>query len=162
MILFFVGHNLRSKLYSSLQKFLRTMFRFTLLILLLSPLSTLSQIESKNLVGHWCVEKVTDVPKEPGKKETLQTQIMDEFHGVIMLFTSDGEYAVYLEALTESDDFQYFAKYVFSTRDSKIKIQYPESDETIDYQVEKLTKSEFVFTVEDEFGFHRFYMKRCD
>jgi len=138
------------------------MLKSALYILFSLPLVALSQIDSKNIIGHWCVEKVTDVPTEAGKKETLQKQIMDEFQGVIMLFTTDGEYSVYLEELAETDDFQEFAQYEFSARDSKIKISYPEADETIDYQVEKLTKNQFIFTLEDEFGLHRFYMKRCD
>lgn len=138
------------------------MLKFALLLFFSIPLTAFNQIDSKHIIGHWCVDKVTDVPQEAGKKETLQTQIMDEFHGVIMLFTNIGEYAVYPEEFSEEDEFQDFATYQFTVRDSKIKIQYPGADETIDYQVEKLTKNEFVFTLEDEFGFHRFYMKRCD
>jgi hypothetical protein len=133
-----------------------------LLFLFSIPLVALSQVDSKNLIGHWCVEKVTDLPQEAGKKETLQTQIMDEFQGVIMLFTNNGEYTVYLEELSEIDDYQEFANYEFISRDSKIKIQYPETDETIVYEVEKLTKDQFIFILNDELGLHRFYMKRCD
>jgi hypothetical protein len=78
------------------------------------------------------------------------------------LFTIDGEYAVYLGELFGNDEFQDLAKYEFSERDSTIRILYPGSEETIDYQVERLTESEFVYVLEDEFGKHRFFMKRCD
>ena len=130
--------------------------------LLIFSYSAFGQIDSKNLVGNWCIEKVTDAPTEAGQQETIQTQMMDEFRGVMMLFTIEGEYAVYLGELFGNDEFQDLARYEFSSRDSIIRIQYPNSDETIDYLVEKLTEIELVYVLEDEFGKHRFFMKRCD
>ena len=128
------------------------MWKLVLIVLFSSPLLALCQIDSKNLVGQWCVEKVTAVAQQIGDKEIVQTQIMDEFQGVIMFFSGDGEYLLYLEDLSETDEFQEFANYSFISTESKVRIQYPETSETIDYQVEKLTKNECIFTLQDEFG----------
>lgn len=127
-----------------------------LLTLLILPVLAMSQIEGKLLIGSWCVEKITNVPT-PGQKEVLQTQMMDEFQGVIMLFSAE-EYSVYLE---NSED-ELTAKYEIFSRENKIKITYIDTKEIIEYKVEKLTKDEFVFIVQDEYGKHRFFLKPCN
>lgn len=127
---------------------------FTLLLIV--PFLAFSQIDSKLLIGSWCVEKITNVPAS-GQKEIIQTQMMDEFQGIVMLFTTD-EYTIYLEGSEE----ELFADYTYSSKDNTITINYTETQEVIIYKVEKITKNQLVFLLDDEYGKHRFFMKRCD
>lgn len=120
------------------------------------------QIDLKFLTGTWCVEKITNVPVQKNEIPELQSQIMDEFHGVRMLFSGEGAYAIYLEATDESDDYQEFANYEFISRENKLVIRYENSDEELVFFIEKLTKNQLVFVSDDEYGKNRFYMKRCD
>jgi hypothetical protein len=127
-----------------------------LLVLLIAPFASLSQIDSKLLIGSWCVEKITNVPA-PGGKEIIQTEMMDEFLGVVMIFTND-EYILY-------SDFSYedlHADYTFSNKDNTITIIYTDTEEVNIYKAEKITKDELVFVFEDAYGKYRFFMKRCE
>ncbi len=128
-----------------------------LLIILLSSTFLHAQIDSKFLIGSWCVDKITNVPST-GQKEVVQSQIMEEYVGIVMLFTTD-EYTVYFE--NSDDDISTTYGYALM-KDNRLVFTDPATDEGFEFNVEKISKTQLVFVTDDEEGKNRFYMNRCD